>query len=105
MRRTARASGGDPQSRRRISAAGIGDPTRNLAVLGAFTDSTLANYDLSTSIGPIMGTTAFNPYPVSFMTTLGGFSMTSVSDVTFQAVVVPEPSIAALIGLGLIVNR
>ncbi len=73
---------------------------------------TFSTYNLSTSIGPLAGTTIINP-GWSFPTTAGAFIFTSANenDSTFQATLgtapIPEPSslilagIAALVGLGL----
>jgi hypothetical protein len=79
------------------SRVGFSAPNQGLAILFADNNPPFHSYDLSTSLGPLTGSASFNS-GVSFMTTLGSFSLTSVSDVTFQAVVVPEPSIPALVG-------
>jgi len=78
-----------------IPAVGFSDPIQILAILFANNNPAFQTYDLSTSFGPLVGTPTFNS-GVSFMTTEGSFSLSSVSDVTFQAIVVPEPSIPAL---------
>jgi hypothetical protein len=80
---------------------GISDPGQGLAILFAFGNPALASYDLSTSLGPITGTPGFNNF-ASFGTTAGDFLLSSASTVTFQAIVVPEPSIPGLLGFGCI---
>jgi hypothetical protein len=80
-----------------LPAVGFSDPTQHLAILFANGNPAMASYDLSTSLGPITGYSSFNGF-ASFGTTAGGFLLSSVSTVTFQAIVVPEPSILALLG-------
>jgi hypothetical protein len=84
-----------------IPAVGIGAPNQNLAILFANNNSAFASYDLSTSLGPITGSPTFNGLG-SFGTTVGPFFLSAVSTVTFQAIVVPEPSILVLLGFGFI---
>jgi len=58
----------------------------------------LASYDMASPLAPVGGTPEINT-PQSggiFPTTLGNFSFTSVSSVSFQAEI-PEPSMAALL--------
>jgi hypothetical protein len=64
-------------------------------------DPAFASYDLSSPIGPVTGIPIFNP-GLGFSTTSGNFLFTSVSSVTFQAEVVPEPSVVALLGVGFV---
>jgi len=61
----------------------------------------LQGYDLSSSVSPVTGTTS-TPFNVEFETTAGAFSLSFVSSVTYQADIVPEPSIYALLGMGVI---
>jgi len=82
-----------------LPAVGFSDPTHNLAILFANNNSVFVSYDLSTSIGLLTGTPSFNPFS-SFETTADIFSISSVSDITFQAIMVPEPSIPRLLGFG-----
>jgi hypothetical protein len=65
----------------------------------AFTD-----YDLSTDIGPAPAALAF-AFCSSFPTSLGSISLSSVSDVTYTAVVgaVPEPLSVILLGSALLI--
>jgi hypothetical protein len=84
--------------------AGFGDNTSGFALL--FTNNpALASYNLSTGIGPVTGPSIFNSFEGSlgeavYGTNDGNFSLTSVSDSTFQASPVPEPSSLALLGTG-----
>jgi hypothetical protein len=63
-------------------------------------NSAFTSYDLSSSLGPLTGTPLINP-GVTFQTTVGDFSLSSISFVTFQADVVPEPSTFAFLGVAL----
>jgi hypothetical protein len=85
-----------------LSGAGISAPNQQLAILFA-NNPAFANYDLSYSVGPFTGSPAFNPSAL-FETSVGAFSLTSVSDVTFQAIVVPEPCIPVLFIVGLMLS-
>ena len=60
-----------------------------------------ATYDLTTSIGPIVGSGAIDPGS-SFATTGGAFVLTSVGDATFTASTnaIPEPSSWAMMLIG-----
>ena len=83
----------------------VGISLTNLLDILDVTSPALANYDLSSSLGPISGTPTINQYAY-FETTAGNFGLTSVSSVTFQANVAPEPStfsllFAALVGAGI----
>ena len=63
-----------------------------------------STYDLTTSIGPITGTSGVSGNPNQ--TTLGDFILASAGDVTFTAVTaaVPEPSAIILAGTGILVG-
>jgi hypothetical protein len=66
--------------------------------------SALANYDLTTSIGPLTGTAA-GALNTQYATTAGNLELTSLASTgTFQATVstaVPEPASLLLMGLGI----
>jgi hypothetical protein len=83
-----------------LSRVGFSDPAQGLAIL--FVDNpAFAAYDLSASIGPLLGSPVFNS-GAQFGTTSGYFSLTSVSTVTFQAVA-QSPSVPDKVGtLGLL---
>src|SRR5262249_27134330 len=71
-------------------------------ILDVINNPALAPYDLTTSIGPLTGTPAFNP-GMHFATTSGDFVLNSVTgNTTFQATAqpAPEPSALALFSLG-----
>jgi hypothetical protein len=78
-------------------AAAISAPVQNMAILANFSPA-FSSYDLNSSLTPVTGTPAFNS-DTGFGTTAGDFSLSSVSSVTFQAEVVPEPSVFALLGI------
>ena len=78
-------------------AAAISAPVQNMAILADFSPA-FSSYDLNSSLTPVTGTPAFNS-DTGFGTTAGDFSLSSVSSVTFQAEVVPEPSVFALLGI------
>jgi hypothetical protein len=83
---------------------GFGDNTNDFALLYT-TNSAFSSYNLSTGIGPASGASIFNSVEATlgeavYGTTDGNFSLTSVSDSTFQASPVPEPSSLALLGTG-----
>lgn len=75
-----------------------------------------ATYDLSGSIGPVVGAAVFRP-GLAFSTDAGDFALTSAGDVTYTAVLgtaatgaapvspaaaVPEPASLVLLGVGLL---
>jgi hypothetical protein len=88
-----------------VPDAGFSDLTIAYAVL--FThNSAFSTYDLTTAIGPLVGTSAFNAGK-AFPTTAGRFVVDSVGDTTFTATTaattaVPEPSSRALLGTALL---
>ena len=82
-----------------VQASGIS--WSNLLDILYVTSPALASYDLSSSFGPITGTPGINPYAY-FDTTAGIFNLSSVSSVTFQADVVPEPSTFTLLSAALV---
>ena len=63
--------------------------------------ASFATYDLKTSIGPIVGSSEFDPSS-SFATTGGAFVLTSAGDATFTAATtaIPEPSSWAMMLIG-----
>ena len=67
------------------------------------TDDVFAMYDLTTAIGPATGSSNIRS-GMSFATSSGAFTMTSVGDSTFTATLapaaVPEPSSLVLLGTG-----
>jgi hypothetical protein len=85
------------------SVVGFADQTLLLNILDDVSAS-FATYDLTTAIGPIIGTPIFNPGQ-SFSTSSGAFSLSGIAgNVTFTATVaaaVPEPSALALLAAGL----
>jgi hypothetical protein len=86
------------------SIAGFGDNTNDFALIYT-NNSALAAFNLSTGIGPVTGASLFNSVDATlgeavYGTNDGSFSLTSVSDSTFQASPVPEPSSLALLGTG-----
>jgi hypothetical protein len=78
-------------------SASIGE---GFAILGV--QNTAFNaYDLTTSIGPITGSTLFMPGP-SFATSGGSLSLFAVAQTaTFQASVIPEPASLLMMCLGI----
>ena len=81
-------------------AAGVADSTRGGSILDTF-DASFGTYDLTTSIGPITGTSYIRP-DLSFNTQAGLFTIGSAGDSTFTAefTATPEPTTLALFGLG-----
>ena len=84
--------------------AGFGDNTNDFALIYT-NNSALASFNLATGIGPVTGASIFNSFEGSlgeavYGTDDGNFSLNSVSDSTFQASPVPEPSSLALLGTG-----
>ena len=94
-----------------VGGAGITAPNQNIDILGiknsAFYSYNLnppQGYTLSSSVSQVTGP-AYIASPsmgFTFDTTAGALRLTSVSSVSYQADVVPEPSIYALLGMGLI---
>jgi hypothetical protein len=90
-----------------FGAAGILDSSLGpfgLDVLDTI-DPTFGTYDLTTNIGPITDSSAFNPDDGScsacFATTDGNFVLTSNSGTSTFSAAVPEPSSLFLLGVGL----
>jgi hypothetical protein len=83
------------------ATAGIFDSSIFSDVLDTI-DPTFGTYDLTTSIGPITGSSLFVP-GTGFATTDGNFVLTSTSDTSTSSasVAVPEPSSLFLLGVGL----
>jgi hypothetical protein len=81
-------------------SAGIGDLSVDLPILYD-ANQAFVSYDLSTSLEPITGTAILNSEDYC-NTTVGIFALGSISSVTFQADVVPEPSTFALLGIALV---
>ncbi len=84
--------------------AGFGDNTNDFALL--YTENpALSSFNLSSGIGPVSGSSLFNSFTATlgeavYGTTDGNFSLDSVSNSTFEASPVPEPSSLALLGTG-----
>jgi hypothetical protein len=91
-----------------IGVAGILDSSGlggiGLDVLDSI-DPAFGTYDLTTNIGPITGSSLFNPDDGScfacFATTDGNFVLTSNSGTSTFSAAVPEPSSLFLLGVGL----
>jgi hypothetical protein len=62
-------------------------------------NASFATYALTTSIGPLPGSSTIN-VGSSYGTTGGAFTLTSAEDATFTAAVVPEPSTWAMMLIG-----
>ena len=94
-----------------VGAAGITAPDQNIDILGiknaAFYSYDLNSpqgYTLSSSVSQVTGP-AYIASPsmgFTFETTAGALYLSSVSSAIYQADVVPEPSICALLSIGLI---
>ena len=85
-----------------FSRAGFSAPVQDRAILFAYGPA-FPGYDLKSEIGPVDATAAYNAVE-PFATDLGMFSIYGVfSDVTFRATLVPEPSTATLLLLGMLV--
>lgn len=78
-------------SNRTFERAGFGDSTQDLAI--AFVnDSVFSDYDLRSSLGPVVGELSFNR-GAFFPTTAGDFLIRDLSGVVaFTATIVPEPT-------------
>lgn len=92
-----------------VPLAGFGDVSDNLGIL--FTDNAgFASYDLTTSVGPLVGGAALNA-GTGFATSDGVFILSSADSVSFTATTsaaAPEPSSLTLLGVavaGLISRR
>jgi hypothetical protein len=82
-------------------AAGFEDIAKPSDILDTFLAPPLGSYDLTTAIGPVPGTAAFNP-GTSFATSTGALILTAASNPTFSAAVAaPETSSLGLVGIGL----
>jgi hypothetical protein len=82
-------------------AAGFEDITKPADILDTLLAPPLGSYDLTTSIGPVLGTAAFNP-STGFATSAGTLVLTAASNPTFSAAVAaPETSSLGLVGIGL----
>ena len=95
-----------------MSGVGIGANSRDPSVdqggqtyVLATNSAAFASYDLSSTIGPLVGPAVFRP-SLAFSTSAGDFALTSAGDVTFTAATptntVPEPATLALLGTGLL---
>jgi hypothetical protein len=74
-------------------SAGVSRLNPGVAILFAGDIIEFDIYELTTSIGPLIGSPGFNPLG-SFPTTAGAFSLTQIhSSVTFEAAIVPEPTV------------
>ena len=87
-----------------LGRAGFSDLTQNVGI-AAFDNSAFSTYTLSTAIGPLAITSALGNTVSDFPTTLGSFKLTSIGGaMTYTATMpgseVPEPSSAALAGIG-----
>jgi hypothetical protein len=81
-------------------AAGISDITFNEVILLTF-NSGFSTYDLTTSIGPLLGPSEFNITP--FPTVGGTFNFAPAGDTTFTAkVATPEPGSLLMLSAGLL---
>jgi len=83
-----------------IQAAGISDLTFNGAILFTF-NSGFSTYDLTTSIGPLLGASEFNV--TAFPTVGGTFNFIAAGDSTYTAkVATPEPGSLLMLSTGLL---
>jgi PEP-CTERM motif len=82
------------------AGAGFKDVSRSEDMLDTGSAS-FATYDLTTSIGPIVGSSVIND-GLSFPTTGGAFVLTSAGEATFTAATnaIPEPSTWAMMLIG-----
>ncbi len=85
--------------------AGIGDGTLTFDIVDTLAlDNSFSAYDLTTPIGPVVGTALLSP--IGFPTDQGALAITSIGDETstFSATLetVPEPATMAMLGLGLL---
>jgi hypothetical protein len=88
-----------------LSRAGISDFTANLAIL--FTNNlAFADYDLTTAIGPLSGSSVFGASP--FPTDMGNFALISISGgnstYTATTATVPEPFSAGFVGISFVIG-
>ena len=82
------------QSFNNFSAFGFGDIDTDLAI--AFvTNQGFADWDLTTSIGPLSGETLFNP-GAKFQTVNGSFRLDDIGIATLTATTIPEPATASI---------
>jgi len=80
------------------ATVGMADYTLGGSILDTV-DGAFATYDLMTPIGPITNASFYRP-DLTYGTTLGGLNFTQMSDSTFTASTVPEPSSLLLLGTG-----
>lgn len=85
-----------------LGKVGIGDFTDNASILDT-QNPALAAYNLTTSVGPVSGTSLIRS-DITFDTSLGSFNLQSVNGntSTFSATIAPEPRSLALFSIGML---
>ena len=80
-------------SNQRIPGVGISAPVQNLLIFMADNNVKFASYGLTNNLGPLTGEPRFD-YAAGFATTMGDFTLTSATNATFQAILIPLLSLS-----------